>query len=199
MNSDINIKSNMVIKDLIPAVIQDVNTHAVLMLGYMNQEAYEKTLETKRVTFFSRSKNRLWTKGETSGNKLELISIFQDCDNDTLLIKAKPLGPTCHKGTQTCFNTDGDFISALEKIIQSRDENRSQKSYTSELFNSGLSRIIQKVGEEGIEVVMAALEKDDREFCGEVADLVFHLLVLLRARKLQFADIVDVLKERHKS
>src|SRR5471030_2129783 len=134
MNSDIN--SNIIIKDLIPAVIQDANTHAVLMLGYMNQEAYEKTLETKLVTFFSRSKNRLWTKGETSGNKLELVSIFQDCDNDTLLIKAKPLGPTCHNGTTTCFNTDGDFIYELEKIIQDRDQNRSQNSYTSQLFNS---------------------------------------------------------------
>ena len=189
----------MIIKDLIPAVIQDVNTNAVLMLGYMNQEAYEKTVETNFVTFFSRSKNRLWMKGETSGNKLEVVSIFPDCDNDTLLIKAKPFGPTCHNGTTTCFNTDGDFIAELEKIIQLRQTNPSENSYVSKLFNSGLGRIAQKVGEEGVEVVIAALQKDDKELCGEAADLVFHLLVLLRARKLTFADVIAVLKERQQS
>ncbi|MDX2163935.1 MAG: bifunctional phosphoribosyl-AMP cyclohydrolase/phosphoribosyl-ATP diphosphatase HisIE [Gammaproteobacteria bacterium] len=189
----------MIIKELIPAVIQDVNTNAVLMLGYMNQEAYEKTVETNFVTFFSRSKNRLWMKGETSGNKLEVVSIFPDCDNDTLLIKAKPFGPACHNGTTTCFNTDGDFITELEKVIQSRESNPSEKSYVSGLFESGLNRIAQKVGEEGVEVVIAALQKDDKELCGEAADLVFHLLVLLRARKLKFSDVIDVLKERHKS
>ncbi len=189
----------MIIKDLIPAVIQDANTNQILMLGYMNQEAYDQTLATNLVTFFSRSKNRLWMKGETSGNTLEVVSIFPDCDNDTVLIRANPKGPTCHNGTTSCFYSDAEFIQDLEKIIQQRESNPSEKSYVSTLFNSGLNRMAQKVGEEGVEVVIAALQKDDNELCGEAADLLFHLLVLLRARKLNFSDVIKVLRERHKS
>lgn len=186
----------MIIKDLIPAIIQDVNTNQILMLGYMNQEAYEKTIRTNFVTFFSRSKNRLWTKGETSGNTLEVVSLHPDCDNDTILIRAKPMGPTCHNGTPRCFYSDTEFLQDLEKIIQQREANTSEQSYVSGLFESGLNRIAQKVGEEGVEVVIAALQKDDAELCGEAADLIFHLLVLLRARQLKFADVIAVLKER---
>lgn len=193
----------IIINNLIPAVIQDANTNTVLMLGYMNQEALDQTLATKFVTFFSRSKNRLWMKGETSGNKLAFVSVSLDCDQDTLLIKANPMGPVCHNGTETCFDQpnhqpDLAFIHTLEKMIQTRDEQRPEKSYTTELFNSELNRMAQKVGEEGVEVVIAALQKDDKELCGEAADLLFHLLVLLRARKLKLSDIINVLRERVK-
>lgn len=185
---------------LIPAVVQNAATGSVLMVGYMNEEALQKTIETKAVTFFSRSKQRLWTKGEISGNKLELVDIYSDCDNDTLLILANPIGPTCHKTTNTCFDdlnqTDWDFIQSLEKIIQARNTSRTENSYTTSLFNAGISRIAQKVGEEGVEVVLAAIEKDDDELCAEVADLLFHVLVLLNARKLTISNVINVLKAR---
>jgi phosphoribosyl-ATP pyrophosphohydrolase/phosphoribosyl-AMP cyclohydrolase len=185
---------------LLPVIIQDAKTLAVLMLGYMNQEALQQTLETKWVTFYSRSKNRLWVKGETSGNKLQLIDITPDCDNDTLLIHATPTGVVCHQGTTTCFGESPtmptDFIHQLEMVIAKRKQQRPQNSYTTTLFEAGLSRITQKVGEEAIEVVLAAIEKNDEEFCGEVADLIFHLLVLLNQRDLQFSNIIDVMKKR---
>lgn len=187
---------------LLPAIVQDAETGSVLMLGYMNKEALQKTIETKWVTFFSRSKKSLWTKGETSGNKLELINVFPDCDNDTLLILAKPTGPTCHKDTASCFSfidgnqTDWGFIQNLEKVIGEREQSRPDNSYTASLFNAGTSRIVQKVGEEAIEVVLAAMEKHDDAFCGEVADLLFHVLVLLRAKHLTISDVIKVLKER---
>jgi len=186
---------------LIPVIVQNSETGSVLMLGYMNQEALHKTIETKWVTFFSRSKKTLWTKGETSGNKLELVNIFPDCDNDTLLIFAKPTGPICHKGTNTCFadnnETDWSFIQNLEKVIQDRDQTRPKNSYTASLLNLGISSIAQKVGEEAIEVVLAAVEKNDEHFIEEVADLLFHILVLLRAKNMSISKVIDVLKERN--
>ncbi|HLB42223.1 MAG TPA: bifunctional phosphoribosyl-AMP cyclohydrolase/phosphoribosyl-ATP diphosphatase HisIE [Gammaproteobacteria bacterium] len=187
---------------LLPAIVQDAETGSVLMLGYMNQEALQKTIETKWVTFFSRSKKCLWTKGDTSGNKLELVNVFPDCDNDTLLIFANPAGPTCHKDTMSCFSftdrsqTDWGFIQTLEKVIDEREQSRPDNSYIASLFNSGTSRIVQKVGEEAIEVVLAAMEKNDAVFCGEVADLLFHILVLLKAKKLNLSKVIKVLKER---
>jgi phosphoribosyl-AMP cyclohydrolase / phosphoribosyl-ATP pyrophosphohydrolase len=172
------------------------------MLGYMNQEALQMTLKTKEIIFYSRSKNKLWTKGETSGNKLELLTITPDCDHDSLLIQANPLGPTCHKGISSCFGemeyNDWRFIQALEALIQDRDQVRPKASYTADLLNAGMSRIAQKVGEESVEVVLAAIEKNDHEFCEEVADLLFHLIVLLRARKLNISKIIKVLKTRHR-
>ncbi len=184
---------------LLPAMVQDAENGRVLMQGYMNQEALEKTLSTRLVTFFSRSKNRLWTKGEISGNTLELINIFPDCDYDALLIHANPTGPTCHTGEKSCFtdNSEWNFIANLENVIKNRAESGSETSYTVKLLNSGLSRIAQKVGEEGVEVVLAAIEKNDKDFCGEAADLFFHLLVLLKARNLSFSDVIQVLKERN--
>lgn len=187
---------------LLPAIVQDAQTGTVLMLGYMNQEALSETIETKRVTFFSRSKKSLWTKGDTSGNRLELVNIFPDCDQDALLIMAKPTGPTCHKDTASCFDSkvrlqnDYDFIQTLEKVIDERAQSRPEHSYTASLFNAGTSRIVQKVGEEAVEVVLAAIEKDDDDFCSEVADLFFHILVLLRAKKLKFSQVISVLKKR---
>lgn len=187
---------------LLPAIVQDAETGSILMLGYMNQEALHKTIETKWVTFFSRSKKCLWTKGETSGNKLVLVNIFPDCDNDTLLIFANPTGPICHKDTTSCFSftdrnqTNWGFIQTLEKVIDEREQSRPDNSYTASLFNAGTSRIVQKVGEEAIEVVLAAVEKNDADFCGEVADLLFHILILLKAKKLNLSKVIKVLKER---
>lgn len=185
---------------LLTAVVQHPHTRAILMVGYMNQEALQKTIETKKVTFYSRSKRRLWTKGESSGNQLELVNIFSDCDQDSLLIYANPTGPICHTGTATCFGesdeTVWDTLQSLEALIKQRDQLRPEHSYTTELFNSGISRIAQKVGEESIEVVLAAIDKNDEEFCGEVADLLFHLLVLLRSRNLTLADVAKVLRDR---
>lgn len=187
--------------NLIPVIVQDAQSSAILMLGYMNKEALAQTIETKFVTFFSRSKNRLWVKGETSNNKLKLVSIASDCDNDALLILADPAGPTCHTGDIACFKeidkTNWGFIASLEKTISDRNKLRPQDSYTTSLFDAGLSRIAQKVGEEGIEVVLAAIEKNDADFCGEVADLLFHLLVLLKARNLGLSDVIKVLKMRN--
>ncbi|MFD2907825.1 bifunctional phosphoribosyl-AMP cyclohydrolase/phosphoribosyl-ATP diphosphatase HisIE [Flavobacterium ardleyense] len=189
--------------NLIPAIIQDNETKNVLMLGYMNQEAIDKTLETKKVTFFSRSKNRYWTKGEESGNFLELISIKNDCDNDTLLIQVNPVGPTCHTGLDTCWQDDNNqeygFISKLEKTIKERKENAdAETSYVASLFAKGINKIAQKVGEEAVEVVIEAKDNNDDLFLSESADLLFHYLILLQAKGFQLNDVVEVLKGREK-
>ena len=187
---------------LIPAIIQDATTKTVLMLGYMNAEAVSKTLETNKVTFFSRSKQRLWTKGEESGNFLSFKSLQNDCDNDTLLIQATPQGSTCHKGTDTCWgesNTESyGFLSELETIITERKENASSEtSYVSELFEKGLNKIAQKVGEEAVEVVIEAKDDNDDLFLNESADLLFHYLILLQAKGFKLDAVIDVLKSRH--
>jgi len=187
---------------LIPAIIQDAETKTVLMLGYMNAEALEKTKATKRITFFSRSKQRLWTKGEESGNFLNLMEIANDCDNDTLLIKVEPQGPTCHKGTDTCWketNTkDYGFLTNLEEIIKDRKDNANkEESYVASLFKKGINKIAQKVGEEAVEVVIEAKDNNKDLFLNESADLLFHYLILLRAKGYDLNDIVDVLKSRH--
>lgn len=188
---------------LIPAIIQDFETKKVLMLGYMNLEAYEKTLVTSKVTFFSRSKNRLWTKGEESGHFLNLIEMKIDCDNDTLLIQAQPDGPICHTGSDTCWqesNTENyGFLSKLEKTIKSRKENSSSdKSYVASLFEMGINKIAQKVGEEAVEVIIEAKDNNDKLFLDESADLLFHYLILLQAKGFQLHDVVSVLKDRKK-
>lgn len=188
---------------LIPTIIQDNETKNVLMLGYMNQEAFDKTLETNKVTFFSRSKNRLWTKGEESGNFLNLISIKNDCDNDTLLIKVNPFGPTCHTGSDTCWEEENKqnygFISKLENTIQDRKENaNSEKSYVASLFEKGINKIVQKVGEEAVEVVIEAKDSNDKLFLSESADLLFHYLILLQAKGFKLNDVISVLKQREK-
>ena len=187
---------------LVPAIIQDVITKNVLMLGYMNTEALEKTKDTKKVTFYSRSKQRLWTKGEESGNFLNLVDIKLDCDNDTLLIQANPVGPTCHKGTDTCWKESNiqnfGFLSQLENTIQDRKENASANtSYVASLFNKGINKIAQKVGEEAVEVVIEAKDNNDELFLNESADLLFHYLILLQAKEYKLNDIVEVLKTRH--
>ena len=188
---------------LIPAIIQDSETKNVLMLGYMNAEAYEKTVESKKVTFYSRTKQRLWTKGEESGNFLNLIDIKIDCDNDTLLIQVQPAGPTCHIGTDTCWaeenKADYGFISRLENTIQVRREKAdSEKSYVASLFKLGINKIAQKVGEEAIEVVIEAKDDNDDLFLSESADLLFHYLILLQAKGYKIDDVVNVLKSRQK-
>ncbi|WP_142786070.1 bifunctional phosphoribosyl-AMP cyclohydrolase/phosphoribosyl-ATP diphosphatase HisIE [Changchengzhania lutea] len=188
---------------LVPAIIQDAITNNVLMLGYMNEEAYSKTIETKQVTFFSRSKQRLWTKGEESGNFLNLVSIKNDCDNDTLLIQVNPVGPTCHKGTDTCWNESNTvnygFLSQLEDVIKNRKENAdSEESYVASLFKKGINKIAQKVGEEAVEVVIESKDNNDDLFLDESADLLFHYLILLQAKGFTLNDIASVLKKRHK-
>ncbi len=186
---------------LIPAIIQDAQTKNVLMLGYMNQESYDKTIATNKVTFFSRSKQRLWTKGEESGNFLNVISIKNDCDNDTFLIKVQPAGPTCHKGTDTCWQEENTqefgFITALENTITNRKENiADEKSYVASLFRDGINKVAQKVGEEAVEVVIEAMDSNDNLFLEESADLLFHYLILLQAKGYKLNDIVSVLKDR---
>jgi len=195
-----NMKYNS--EGLVPAIIQDAQTKTVLMLGYMNAEALEQTIETKKVTFYSRSKQRLWMKGEESGNVLNLVSIKNDCDNDTLLIQVNPQGPTCHKGTNTCWNEENNqdfgFISKLEETITDRIINAdSKKSYVASLFKNGINKIAQKVGEEAVEVVIEAKDNNDRLFLDESADLLFHYLILLQAKGYKLNDIVEVLKSRH--
>jgi len=195
MNIDFN-KSD----GLVPVVIQDEKTLEVLMLGYMNAEAFEKTQNEGKVTFFSRSKNRLWTKGEESGNFLFVKSIHIDCDNDTVLIKANPVGPTCHTGSRSCFKTEynQNFIFELENIIADRYENPVDGSYINKMRNKGLNKIAQKVGEEGVETVIAALAETEEELIGEASDLVFHLLFLLKEKGLSIQDIAKNLEKRHK-
>ncbi len=187
---------------LVPAIIQDEQSGKVLMLGYMNPEAYEKTLKEKLVTFYSRSRKSLWTKGETSGNFLHVVNVLEDCDGDTLLIKVNPDGPVCHTGADTCFNeTNKDpyaFIKELEAVIKDRKMNPADGSYTTSLFSKGINRIAQKVGEEAVELVIEAKDHDDRAFTGEAADLFFHYLVLLEEKKIPFSAILDTLIERHK-
>lgn len=185
---------------LIPAVVSDSETNQVLMLGFMNKEAFAKTIETKRVTFFSRTRNTLWTKGETSGNFLNLIDIKEDCDNDSLLLIAKPDGPTCHKGTYSCFGIDKNntlFIGQLNKLIKERKENLPENSYTTKLFMEGADRIIQKVGEEAIETVIAAKNRDKEEIINETSDLIYHLLVMLAEQEIGFDEVVNKLIFRH--
>lgn len=188
---------------LIPAIIQDATTKNVLMLGYMNEDAYQKTIETKQVTFFSRSKQRLWTKGEESGNFLNLIDIKNDCDNDTLLIQVKPNGPTCHKGTDNCWgetnHSNFGFFSTLEQVIAERVANKdTNTSYVASLFSKGINKIAQKVGEEAVETVIEAMDTNDDLFLYESADLLFHYLMLLQAKGFTLKDIEAELKGRHK-
>jgi phosphoribosyl-ATP pyrophosphohydrolase/phosphoribosyl-AMP cyclohydrolase len=185
---------------LVPVIIQDEQTLEVLMLGYMNQEAYDKTVKENIVTFFSRSKNRFWTKGETSNNFLHVKSIALDCDNDTLLIKVKPDGPTCHTGSRSCFNTqyNQNFILQLEQIVKDRYENPKEGSYVNKLREKGLNKIAQKVGEEAVETVIAALAQTETDMINESSDLVFHLIVLLREKGLSLETIAKNLESRHK-
>ena len=185
---------------LVPVVIQDYLNLKVLMLGYMNQDAFDKTLQEKRVTFFSRSKNRLWTKGETSGNYLELMDWKLDCDNDTILIKAKPLGPTCHKGTTTCFaeETDKGFLYELQQTISDKIDNNDENSYTNELYKRGINKVAQKVGEEAVELVIEAKDNNDELFLNEAADLLYHYLILLKARGFTIEDVEKILESRSK-
>jgi len=184
---------------LIPCIVQDDKTLNVLMLGYMNEEALRKTIADKRLTFFSRTKQRLWTKGETSGNYLNLVSIDQDCDNDTLLIKAQPQGPACHTGTDTCFGKKNETngLTFLERIIQERKKNPKPGSYTNTLLNSGINKIAQKVGEEAVELVIEAKDDNKDLFLNEAADLMYHYLILLTAKGHQLDDVISVLKLRH--
>ena len=198
-----NINFNKNNDGLVPAIIQDSTTKNVLMLGYMNEEAYTKTMETKLVTFFSRTKNRLWTKGEESGNVLNLVDIKLDCDNDTLLIQVNPNGPTCHKGSDTCWNEENTsnfgFLSTLEEVIKDRVTNKdAQKSYVASLFDKGINKIAQKVGEEAVETVIEAMDTNDELFLYESADLLFHYLMLLQAKGFTLKDIEAELKSRHK-
>jgi len=186
---------------LVPAIIQDDATGKVLMLGFMNEAAVAKTQELKKVTFYSRSKNRVWTKGEESGNFLLLKDIKVDCDNDTLLIKAIPQGPTCHTGADTCWNEKNEsdnFLLQLEQIIIDRKNNPSDKSYTSSLFAKGINKVAQKVGEEAVEMVIEAKDDNKDLFLGEAADLLFHYLILLQAKDYSLADVIEVLQQRHK-
>ena len=190
---------------LVPAIIQDATTQKVLMLGYMNKEAFEVTNKTGKVTFFSRSKNRLWTKGEESGNYLHLVSIQNDCDKDTLLIQVNPEGPTCHTGTGNCWGEENQsahnaiaFINELESIIESRKSADSKKSYVKSLFESGINKVAQKVGEEAVEVVIEAKDDNEELFLNESADLLFHYLILLQAKGYKLEDVVKVLKGRVK-
>ena len=197
-----NIAFNKDQNGLVPAIIQDATTKNVLMLGYMNEAAYNKTIETKKVTFYSRSKERLWTKGEESGNFLELVDLKVDCDNDSLLILANPVGPTCHTGTDTCWGEANQqeygFLTQLEGVIRSRKENQEdEKSYVASLFRKGINKIAQKVGEEAVETVIEAKDSNEELFLNESADLLFHYLILLQAKGYALKDVVKVLESRH--
>lgn len=185
---------------LIPAIIQDAATGVVLMLGYMNEEAFAKTQKEKRVTFYSRSKKRLWTKGETSGNFLNVKTILLDCDNDTFLIKAIPDGPACHTGADTCFSEKnaGKFLAKLQQIIKDRKNNPSEKSYTASLFKEGINKIAQKVGEEATELIIESKDNNMDLFRNEAADLLFHYLILLEAKSVSLDEVIEVLEKRHK-
>jgi len=184
---------------LLPAIVQDAGNGRVLMLGYMDRQALLRTLEIGAVTFFSRSKQRLWTKGESSGHLLELVSLEADCDSDTLLVQARPKGPTCHLQRASCFpGAPGNFLADLDALVATRAAELPEGSYTTRLFQGGVRRIAQKVGEEGVETALAAVVQDDDSLLGEAADLLFHLLVLLRARGLGLQDALHVLGERHR-
>ncbi|MBO4785627.1 MAG: bifunctional phosphoribosyl-AMP cyclohydrolase/phosphoribosyl-ATP diphosphatase HisIE [Prevotella sp.] len=187
---------------LVPAIVQDANTKTVLMLGYMNEEALQKTIETKKVTFWSRSRNELWTKGETSGNFLNLVDIKSDCDNDALLVKAIPDGPTCHKGTDTCWAETNEsnpllFLSFLQDFIEKRKEEMPEGSYTTSLFKGGVNRMAQKVGEEALETVIEACNGSDEKLVYEGSDMLYHLLVLLTEKGLRIEDLARELIKRH--
>jgi phosphoribosyl-AMP cyclohydrolase / phosphoribosyl-ATP pyrophosphohydrolase len=194
-----NLNYNKYADKLVPAIVQDAVTGKVLMLGFMNEEAVSKTLSEKKVTFYSRSKNRLWTKGEESGNYLYLKDIQPDCDSDTLLIKADPKGPVCHTGADTCWNekNEKDFIYYLEDIINSRKSGNDENSYVRKMFGKGLNKIAQKVGEEAVELVIESKDSNEELFLGEAADLLFHYLLLLNAKGHNLQDVVSVLKQRH--
>ena len=187
---------------LVPAIVQDAETLQVLMLGYMNEAALAKTRETGLVTFHSRSRDVLWTKGETSGNTLSLVSVEVDCDADTLLVKARPAGPTCHEGTVSCFGSEGasgvGFIGALDRVIQGRKDADPGESYTAKLLSGPLVKTAQKVGEEGVETALAAVAETEAEFVGEAADLIYHLLVLLAAKDVPLDDVIAKLQSRHR-
>ncbi|MBT4760578.1 MAG: bifunctional phosphoribosyl-AMP cyclohydrolase/phosphoribosyl-ATP diphosphatase HisIE [Bdellovibrionaceae bacterium] len=190
------------VDQLLPVVVQDSSTLQVLMLGYMSPEALEKTLELNKITFWSRTKKRLWTKGESSGNALILESLVLDCDSDTLLATVSPIGPTCHLETTSCFGADIapgiGFLAKLNNLIIDRYEKKPKDSYTTHLFNKGLDKIAQKVGEEAVETVIASKNKNDEEFIGEVSDLIFHLFVLLKSRDIKLSQILGCLRGRHK-
>ncbi|WP_394694489.1 bifunctional phosphoribosyl-AMP cyclohydrolase/phosphoribosyl-ATP diphosphatase HisIE [Hyphobacterium sp.] len=187
---------------LVPAIVQHAETSQVLMLGYMNRESVKVTIKERLVTFYSRCKNRLWTKGETSGNTLALVAIHIDCDRDTLLVKALPAGPVCHTGTPTCFGDDAPaspgFLNTLERVIDERGTADPEESYVARLNARGLNKLAQKVGEEGVETALAGVAEDDEALKGEAADLVFHLMMLMRARGLSLADVVSTLEARHR-
>jgi phosphoribosyl-ATP pyrophosphohydrolase/phosphoribosyl-AMP cyclohydrolase len=185
---------------LVPVIIQDSNTLQILMLGYMNEEALSKTQSEGKVTFFSRSKNRLWTKGEESGNFLFVKEIYADCDNDTILIKAEPAGPTCHTGSKSCFKeeTAKGFLYELESVISKRIDSNDENSYTNKLYQKGINKVAQKVGEEAVELVIEAKDNNDELFKGEAADLLYHFLILLKAKGMKLEDIEAVLKSRVK-
>jgi len=184
---------------LIPCIVQDAQTNTVLMLGYMNREALDKTLSENKLTFYSRTRQRLWTKGETSGNYLHLMDVKIDCDNDTLLFKVKPEGPTCHTGSDTCFNETNRFLGLefLEAIIQDRKKNPKAGSYTNQLFDSGINKVAQKVGEEAVELIIEAKDNNKELFLNEAADLMYHYLVLLTAKGYTLEDVLSVLRQRH--
>ena len=195
MNLDFNKNKD----GLVPAIIQDNNSHKVLMLGYLNKESLSLTLNTDVVHFYSRTKQRIWKKGEESGNELKVVSLKEDCDNDTLLIRVNPVGPVCHKGDDTCFedsNMSDDFIITLENIIQDRKNNPSDSSYVSSLFKKGTNKIAQKVGEEAVELVIEAKDDNDDLFLNESADLMFHYLILLQEKDFKMKDVVKILRER---
>jgi len=192
---------------LVPAIIQDATTDTVLMLGFMNDEALEKTRQEGKVTFFSRTKNRLWTKGEESGNFLHVVEILEDCDQDTVLIKANPAGPTCHTGSDTCFNETNtpsgnaskiEFLTDLQQLIHTRKAEMPEGSYTTSLFKEGINKIAQKVGEEAVELVIESKDNNDQLFLNEAADLLYHLLVLLTAKGKDISEVVSVLEQRHR-
>ncbi len=193
---------------LVPAIVQDAQSGVVLMLAFMNAEAFELTQTTKRATFFSRSRQKIWTKGETSGNFLEVIEILLDCDSDTILIKVNPAGAVCHTGAETCFgeensrakaqNPESDFLFELEKVILERKENPNENSYTSKLFAKGINKIAQKVGEEAVELVIEAKDNDDELFKNEASDLIYHLLILFRAKNISLNEVLETLKSRKK-
>lgn len=185
---------------LVPAIVQDAVTQKVLMLGYMNQHAIDKTLETGKVTFYSRSKSRLWTKGEESGNFLQLVSYANDCDCDALLFKVNPVGPVCHTGSDTCWNESNqseDFLSYLESVIESRKNAKSESSYVKSLIDKGINKIAQKVGEEAVEMIIEAKDDDKDKFLNESADLLFHYLLLLNSKGYTLDDVKEILKQRH--
>ncbi|MBU6168373.1 MAG: bifunctional phosphoribosyl-AMP cyclohydrolase/phosphoribosyl-ATP diphosphatase HisIE [Bacteroidetes bacterium] len=201
MQNDSVVKPDFSKSELLPAIVQDVNTRAVLMLGYLNEEAFKTTLETRKVTFFSRSKNRLWMKGESSGNILHLKTWYLDCDADTLLFLVEPTGPVCHTGNDTCFsqpNQYPSFLPVLEKIIQNRKSEGQSNSYTASLFAKGINKIAQKVGEEAVELVIEAKDDNKDLFVNEAADLLFHYLILLSAKNSSIDEVLRILENRHK-